>query len=483
VSKQPTGIRGLDSVTEGGLPALRSTLVAGTTGSGKTVFAAQFLAEGIRRFDQPGVFVTFEESPAAIRSNVASLGFDIAGWEAEGKWAFLDASTPLSEEVVVGDFDFSALIARLGHAVNAIGARRVALDSLGAVFTRFGEPVVVRRELTRLAAACSDLGTTSVLTAERVHEYNSVARYGVEEFVTDNVLILRNVGSEEKRRRTLEVVKFRGARHSSGEYSFAIVPDEGIEVVPAGLIREGVEASSDKISVGNPELDAMLGGCYRDAITVISGPSGVGKTVFTATFLRAGVEAGERSLLLSFEEDREHLFRNAASWGCDMAAMEGGGLLRLRTTYPELASLEDHFVAIRQLVEEYQPQRVAIDNLSALERISTERGLRDFIIGITALLRSRGISTLFTSTTASVSGGESATEARASTLTDAIVMLRYVQDGENIRRMVCVLKARGANHDRRTREFVIDDDGFHIGEPLAAPGLFGLAAAASLPMR
>ena len=461
-----TGIRGFDDLTLGGLPLGRPTLLAGTTGSGKTIFAAEFCAQGIRQYNQPAVFVTFEEPPADIRTNVASLGFEIEAWEREGRWAFVDASPPLGAEVVVGNWDLDALVARITRATEAVGAARVVIDSIGAVFTRFADDGLVRVELTRLTHALKDLGVTALLTAERAHEYNSIARFGVEEFVADNVLILRNVTELEKRRRTIEILKIRGAAHRSGEYSFTITPGEGISVIPTAFIsRARLPASQERVTLGNPELDAMSGGgAFRDAVAFVSGPSGTGKTLFATAFAAAGVAAGERALMVSYEESRAQILRNASNWGYDLEEMEASGLLHVVSSYPEVASLEDHFVNLRQIIDDFEPQRVSVDNLSALERVSTTRGLRDFIVGFTSLLRQRAITSLFTSTTSNLMGAESATESHASTLTDVILLLRYVETAGSVRRAVCVLKTRGSRHDTSIREFTIGNDGIHVGD-------------------
>lgn len=478
--KVPTGIRGLDALLLGGLPAGRATLVAGTTGSGKTVMAAEFLARGIVDYGEAGVFVTFEESPADLRANIASLGFDVAAFEAEGRWAFVDASAPPGGEEVVGAYDFAALVARVTHAVASVGATRVVLDSVGAVFSRYADAGAVRRELARVTAALRQLGVTAVITAERTHEHDAIARFGVEEFVADNVVLLHNVAENEKRRRTLEVLKLRGASHRSGAFAFAIVPGEGISVIPLALISLRQRASSERVGLGPAGLDAMLGGgVYRDSVTFVSGPTGTGKTLLATSFAAASAAAGERCLLVSFEESTDQLLRNAASWGLDLAALEAAGLLRIVSEYPEVASLEDHFVALRQHVDAFGPRRVVIDNLSALERVASVRGMRDFVIGLSSYLRSAEITTLLTSATATLLGAGSVTEAHASTLTDAIVVLRYVELGSDVRRAVCVLKVRGSAHDTRIHEFRIDDRGMQVGEPFS--GVSGILSGSVAP--
>jgi len=473
----PTGIAGLDQIMLGGLPAERPTVLSGTAGSGKTVFALQFLAEGIRQFNEPGVFVTFEESTVDLRQGGASLGFDIQGWEDEGQWVFVDASpVPTEDDTVVGSYDFGALVARIEHAAKRTGAKRVCLDSLGAVYDRFRDPSVVRLELFKVASALKAMGVTSLLTVERPEEFGPISRLGVEEFVADNVLVLRNVLEREKRRRTIEVLKFRGQPHRSGEWLFTIVDKEGIVVIPISLMALRPHASSERVTTGNAVLDSMCsGGFYRDSVVVVSGPTGSGKTLMTSEFVAAGAASGERCVLLSFEESLEQLLRNAASWGIDLGALERAGKLKIICEYPEVASLEDHFVSMKEVIEEFSPQRVAIDNLSALERISTGRGIRDFIIGLASFLKQREVTSLITSTTTTLLGGPSVTESHISTLADGIILLRYVEYRSEVRRGVVVLKMRGAAHDKQILEFTIDDHGLHIGEPFRGlSGILGL---------
>jgi circadian clock protein KaiC len=467
LQRLPTGIPGLDQIMLGGLPASRPTLLTGSAGSGKTVFGLQLLAEGIRRFNEPGVFVSFEEPASDIKGNGASLGFDIEAWEAEGRWAFVEASPVASEEdVVAGSYDFGALVARIEHAARRIGAKRAFLDSLGAVFARFRDPAIVRLELIRVVAALKDMDVTSVLTVERSEEYGAVSRFGVEEFVADNVLVLRNVLEREKRRRTVEVLKFRGAPHRAGEWLFTIVDNEGIVVIPISLLALRPPASDERVTTGNADLDRLCSsGFYRDSVVIVSGPTGSGKTLVASEFVAAGAGAGQRCLLFSFEESHEQVLRNASSWGIDLRALERSGKLRIMCEYPEVASLEDHFVAMKAAIEDFRPERVAVDNLSALERIATERGLRDFVIGLGSFLKQLEITSLLTSTTRTLLGGPSITEGHISTLADVIILLRYVELGSEVRRGLVVLKMRGGVHEKRVLEFTIDDQGMHVGAP------------------
>lgn len=466
VEKLQTDIPGFDLIANGGLPKGRTTLVSGTAGSGKTVMAVQFLAAGIRNHDDPGVFVTFEESPDDIRENLRSLNWDIALWEQENKWIFVDASPEIGEElVVIGQYDLAALLARIENAVRHVGARRVSMDSLGAIFSRFQDKRLVRHELFRIVSALKRMGVTAMLTAERVAEYGEISRYGVEEFVTDNVIILRNVLEEEKRRRTVEILKFRGTSHQKGEFSFTIMPEKGMVIVPLSGIELKQKSSDVRITSGNPDLDGMCGGgFFRDSIMLVSGATGTGKTLMVTEFASAGAQHDERSLLFAFEESREQLFRNATGWGVDFRQLEQDGSLKVVAQYPEASGLEDLLITIKDTITSFKPGRVAVDSLSALERVSTVKSFREFVISLTSFIKHQEITGIFTATTPTLLGGSSVTEAHISTLTDSIILLRYVEMYGEMRRGITVLKMRGSQHDKDIREFSIDGRGMHIGK-------------------
>lgn len=466
----PTGISGFDQVALGGLPAGRVTLVTGTVGSGKSLFVAEFLARGIELFDEAGVFVTFEEAPEDIRVNAASLGFDVARWEHEGKWIFVDASLSTVEPApTVGAYDFGPLVARIGHAVRQVGAQRVSLDPLSAILARFPDAGTVRAELRRVASALEAFGIASVLTAEKTEEYDTMSRHGVEEFVPANVITLRNVLERGKRRRTVEIVKFRGAAHRSGEWTFAIDPRDGIIVLPSAFAGARQRASQARISSGNAELDRMCGaGFFRDALVLLTGPTGSGKTLISLQFVAAAVEAGERCLLCSFDETRDQIGRNAAGWGLDLDAMETSGLVQVITEYPETANLEDHFLRLRNAVEQFDPNRLVIDSLSGLERIATPRALVDFVTALGGLVRQREVTTLLTTTApGSPSRGLPVTVIEATSLTDVTIRLHYFEAAGRNQRAISVLQTRGSAHDEHIRRISIDDAGLHVGDPLA----------------
>lgn len=462
LKKLRTCIPGFDLISNGGLPEGRTTLVSGGAGSAKTIFAAQFLAEGILHTGEPGCFVTFEEHPEDLRRNLSSFGWNIAKWEKEKKWIFVDGSFhPKDEPITVGDYDLGGLMARVGHAVEKIGASRVSLDSIGALLLHLGMPAVIRRELYRVAWQLREMGVTSIITAEHSHHTDTA----VEEHVTDNVIILRNTLEDEKRRRTLEILKFRGASHLKGEYPFTISGDTGIILLPLSSIELRQKSSDKRITSGIAELDTMCGGgFYRDSVVLVSGATGTGKTL-TATQFLAALNGEERSLLFAFEESREQLYRNALGWGVDFPQLEKSGRLQIVCEYPEVAAPEDHLLRIKKQIEEFKPTRVAVDSLSALERISTLRTFREFVLALTSYLKDKQIAGLFTSTTPSLLGGATVTEAHISSVTDSIILLRYVEAFGEMRRGITVLKMRGSQHDRNIREYLIDSKGMHVVEP------------------
>ncbi len=390
---------------------------------------------------------------------------NIEAWEAEGKWLFVDAS-PQSEEIVMsGEFNLDPLLVRIEQAIAKIKAKRLVVDSLDALLSRSSDQFIVRRELNRIITAFSKRNVTAVITSEQA---DTAATYDVGAFVADNVIILRNTLEEQTRRRSIEILKFRGADHQKREFFFGISANKGIEIVPPFSSVIAAASTDVRTSTGNGKLDAMCaGGIFRDSITLVSGPSGTGKTLTATQFTGSGIANGERTLFVGYEENRQQLFRNAAGWGVDFERADKEGKLKVICKYPEEITPEEHLIRIKKAVHEFNPTRFAIDSLSALERISSIRSFREFIVGLTSLIRENQICALLTTTTESLVGGTSITEAHISTLADVIVLLRNVEVGGAMQRAVTILKMRGSDHDKSIRCFTIDHAGMHIGEPLS----------------
>ena len=473
VRKVATGIRGFEHVSMGGLPARRATVVAGQAGSAKTVFAAQFLAEGVRR-GQPGVFVTLEEPAQDLRANLLTLGCDLTSWEQAGDWRFVDASPLARADAPQGHAPYSmeTLAAQIGHAVDATGAERLALDSLNAVLAMQEDVVAARQLLRSLIASLRAMGLTVVLTLETPGDPGgTLSRYGVEEFVADNVVLLRNVREGSYRRRTLEVLKMRGAMHHKGDVGFTVVPGQGLVVLPITAPHQDPQAGSERVPSGNAGLDRMThGGLLRGSSALLSGPTGTGKTLLATQFAAAGARAGERALVVAYEETPEQVRANGRALGHDFAAYEEQGLLDIVSLYPEVASLDDHLVEIRDLVERLQPERLVLDSLSALERLGSGVAYREFVISITSFIKTVGLASVMTAASSQVVGATSVTESHISGLIDTIVLLRHVEHESSLKRGILVLKMRGSSHDHQIRELLVRDGDLVVGEPFAGLG-------------
>ncbi|MCB0169081.1 MAG: circadian clock protein KaiC [Anaerolineae bacterium] len=465
LQKTPTGIEGFEHLTIGGLPKGRTTLMVGSSGSGKTIFAIEFLYRGITEFNRPGVFVTFEERAPDIVQNVKSMRWHLDELVQQGQLLFVDGSPELEPVEETGSYDLSGLIVQIKYAVEKIKAKQVVLDSIGSLFHQFSNANVIRREIFRITEVLKEMDVTAIMTAERLEEYGPISRYGIEEFVADNVIVLRNVLHQEKIRRTIQILKVRGSSHAQGEFPITI-SDSGIKILPLSAIELQQESSDYRITTGNEELDQMTsGGIFHDSIFLVSGPTGSGKTLISTMFTAAGCRNKERVLLLAYEESRDQLLRNARSWGIDFEPWENDGLLRIVCTYPETMGLEDHLLTVRKEIENFRPQRLVVDSVSAMERVASVRNFREFVIGLTSYVKKERVCSLFTSTTPQLSGGESITEAHISTITDVIALLRYVEVQGVMRRGIAVIKMRGSQHEKNVREFNIDGQGLHIGLP------------------
>ena len=467
------GTPGFDEIVHGGLPRGRSTLVAGATGTGKTVFGLQFLWGGAR-LGEPGVLVTFAERPEDLIANVESFGWDLGGLVSEGRLAIVDA-TPDTELLVSGRFDLGGLAARIAHALSEVGGTRLFLDPIDALFEEFSDVVEVRRAFAAMLRALRPLGATALIAAERPSENGSVSRYGAEEFAVDNVIVLRNVREDERRRRTIEVLKLRGADHHRGEFPFVINAMTGIEIVPFSPIEGDDSGSAERISLGNADLDAMCGGgMYRDALMMITGATGTGKTLIGLQFMVAGIQAGERVLYLSFEESRWQLERNAAAWGMDLTSSDTEGNLKIVSRYPARVGLEDLMVELKHTIEEFNPKRLVFDSITAVEHNAPGNAFREFSVGLPGYLKRRGVATMMTTTLPDLLGGDHATDLYLSTIADAIIALRYFDLESQVRRAILVLKVRGSQHASEMHEYEILSTGMSIKGPIQ--GIAGILA-------
>lgn len=469
LEKTPTGVDGFDSISHGGIPKGRVSLVCGTSGSAKTVFSCQFLAEGIKQFNDNGVMVTFEETPDAIRANMMSLGWDIHTWEENKKWSFVDASPKTGEAPInIGDFDLEALISRIKHAIKKNNATRVCIDSLGTILNQLKDPHHVRTEVLRLTSSLKALGVTSILTLERTEEYGSISRYGVEEFASDNVIIFRNILEEGRRKRTVEILKFRGTTHQKGEFSFSIIPNHGIKMVPYAALPYPEGASITRNTTGCKILDDMCkGGFIKGSTILISGPTGVGKTTLTSQFTCKNAANNKRCLHFTFEESPEQLALNTLSWDAGFEKLESQGTLKIISAYPEIASLEYHLVAIKDHVDAFQPDCLVIDSLSALSRIASLKNFQEFIMALTAYLKHKQVTAVFSFGTSSILGlsDDAHKEAKLAMLVDTVILLKHVEVFGELKQGIITLKMRGSSHEKEIRELSVSNKGIQIGKP------------------
>jgi circadian clock protein KaiC len=482
LKRVPTGIRGFEHISLGGLVEGRTTLLVGTSGSGKTLFATELLYRAIQEFDQNAVFVTFEERPTDIIRNVKQLQWNLSELVKNHQLVILDASMDRAIVEEAGSYDLSGIITQISDAVKEVNAKFVILDSLGALFYQFENPGILRREILRMTDQLQEMGVTSLMTAERLEEYGPITRFGIEEFVSDCVIVLRHQLLDEKVRRTIQIYKLRGDRHHKDEFPFTI-ESQGFCILPLSAAELTQSSSAERISFGSSRLDEMAGGgLFQDSVILISGPTGSGKTLMGTTFAAEACSRGERVLLLGYEESRPQLMRNALSWGMDFQEWERQGLLKIVCQYPEAQGLEGHLFSIEREIEQFRPARMVLDSISALERVGNVRNFREFVIGLTGFVKQHQICSLFTSSSPSLSGGDSITDAHISTITDAIVLLRYVEKAGALSRGVIIIKMRGSQHDKQFHEFSITDQGLVIGQPFVhvPTALLGIASSGAV---
>ncbi len=466
LSKAPTGITGFDEVTRGGLPRGRPTLVAGAAGAGKTLFGIEFLVRGATQYGEPGVLLAFEEAAGDLATNVASLGFDLPRLEAEGLIAIDTFQLDPTDFVATGQFDLEGLFIRLQLAVESVGAKRVVLDTLDVLFSALGDGPVVRSELNRLIRWLKARGLTVVITGERAGGTDHLTRTGIEEFVSDCVVVLDHRVAEGVSTRRLRVTKYRGSVHGTNEYPF-LITERGFTVVPLSSMGLEYEASEERIGTGVAKLDEMLGGgIYRGSSVMVSGTSGTGKTSIGATMAAASCARGERTLLMSFEESPAQLVRNMRSIGIDLQPWVDQGLLRIHAVRATAHGLEEHLAELHRLVEEVDPRLAVIDAVVSLRRGGGDDGTASVLTRDLDLLKGRHVTAVLTALT---HGREAeSSDVDISSLVDTWLLLRnHESDGER-NRLMYVIKSRGSAHSNQVREFVLSEHGpdlvdVHVG--------------------
>lgn len=463
--KAATGISGFDEVTFGGLPAGRPSLICGAAGCGKTLFGVTFLVNGASHYGEPGVFMSFEERAKDLAANVASLGYDLDRLVSEGKLAIDHVRVERSEIEESGEYDLEGLFVRLGFAVDSIGAKRVVLDTIETLFSGFTDPSLLRAELRRLFGWIKDRGLTAVITAERGE--GQLTRHGIEEYVSDCVVLLDNRVEDQITTRLLRVVKYRGSAHGTNEYPF-LIDNDGISLLPVTSSGLNLTASSEIVSSGVPGLDSMLrsGGFFRGSSILLSGVAGTGKTTFASQFADAACHRGERCLSFVFEESAQEICRNALSVGLDLRKWLDAGLLRFEAARSSLYGLEMHLARMHRDLERFQPEIVVVDPISAFRDPSAE--VHATLLRMMDLLKSRGITALFTSlrTDETTSNG---TDQGLSSLMDAWIKLEDVEANGERNRTLYLIKARGLSHSNQVREYRITDAGIELIEPYIGP--------------
>jgi circadian clock protein KaiC len=458
--KTPSGIAGFDEITDGGLPKGRPSLVCGSAGAGKTMLAMEFLVRGATEFNEPGVFVAFEETEEELVKNVASLGFDLKGLTARRKLVVDFVRVERSEIEETGEYDLEGLFIRLNQAIESVGAKRVVLDTIESLFAALPNEGILRAELRRLFRWLKDKGITAIITAERGE--GSLTRHGLEEYVADCVILLDHRVTEQISTRRLRVVKYRGSAHGTNEYPF-LINKQGISVLPVTSLGLQHTAPSQRVSSGIPQLDQMLGGkgYYRGSSVLLSGTAGTGKSSVAAAFVEAAVRRGERALYFAFEESPSQILRNMRSIGMDLEPWVKRGLLQFQASRPTLHGLEMHLLTVHECVRKFKPRVVVMDPVTNLINVGTALEAKSMLTRLIDYLKSHQITALFASLT---SGGdtEERTDLGVSSLMDTWLLLRNLESAGERNRALYILKARGIAHSNQVREFVLSDKGVSL---------------------
>jgi circadian clock protein KaiC len=458
--KVATGIQGLDEITGGGLPKGRTTLICGSAGCGKTMLAMEFLVRGAQEYDQAGVFISFEETPDDLAQNVASLGFDLKALAARKKLLVDHIRVVRSEIEETGTYDLEGLFIRLALAIDSVGAKRVVLDTLEALFGGFSNTAILRAEIRRLFEWLKQRGVTAVVTAERGD--GTLTRHGLEEYVSDCVILLDHRVVNQLTARRLRIVKYRGSAHGSDEYPF-LIRSNGISVVPITSIGLDHRASSEVVSSGVPTLDKALGagGFYRSSTILVSGGAGTGKSSIAGHFVGEAGGRRERSLYIALEESASEIVRNMKSIGIQLAPLVAKDMLRFHVSRPTAQGLETHLAAIHDLVLEYRPQVVVVDSITSLLTMGSDAEVASMVVRLVDFFKMNGITAVMT---ALIPAGEATqtTGVNISSLVDTWLTLQNVEIKGVRARALSVIKARGMSHSNQLHEFVMSNKGVEL---------------------
>ncbi len=467
LAKARTGIKGLDEITGGGFPKGRPTLICGSAGCGKTLMAMEFIVRGATQFNEPGVFMTFEETAEELAANVASLGFDLKQLVAQKKVALDFVYVQRNEIEETGEYDLEALFIRLGQAIEAVGARRVVLDTIEALFAGLPNEMILRAELRRLFRWLKNKGVTAVITGERGD--GALTRHGLEEYVSDCVILLDHRVHEQVSSRRLRVVKYRGSTHGTNEYPF-LIDENGISVLPITSLGLQQAVSNRRVSSGVARLDMMLGskGFYRGSSVLVSGTAGTGKSSLAAHFAEAACKRGERALYFSFEESPGQIIRNMRSIGIELEPWVQKGLLRFVANRPTFSGLETHLTTMHKVINDYHPQVVVVDPLNAFVIGDNEMEVQAMLMRLIDFLKGQQITGFFTSLTTGGAAQER-TDVAVSSLIDTWLLLRDIELGGERNRGLYVLKSRGMAHSNQIREFLITDHGVELCDVYVGP--------------
>jgi circadian clock protein KaiC len=460
ISKTLTGISGLDEITLGGIPMGRPTLICGEAGSGKTLFSIEFIVKGALYYNEPGVFMAFEEKADELKTNVASLGFDLDKLEKDKKIKLDYVHIDRSEIEETGEYDLEGLFIRLGYAIDSIGAKRVVLDTIENLFSGMNNEGIIRAEIRRLFQFLKSKGVTAIITGERGEK--SLTRQGLEEYVSDCVILLDHRIINQISTRRLRIVKYRGSVHGTNEYPF-LIDDEGISVLPVTSLELNKEVSTESLSSGIPALDKMLGnkGFYKGSSILVSGTAGTGKTSIGASFADASCSRKEKCLFFAFEESPKQIIRNMRSIGIDLQQHVDSGYLEFYASRPTLYGLEMHLVAIHKAIRKFKPTVVVLDPITNLITIGSVSEVKTMLVRLIDFLQAEQITVVFTALTLNNIVNEQ-TDEGVSSLVDAWLLIRDIESNGERNRGLYIMKSRGMKHSNQIREFVITDHGLNL---------------------